>query len=144
MAMGSFNSSGTQAPMAEINTTPLVDVMLVLLIIFMVTATFLTQSTGLSVDLPKAASAQALPARNIELTVTRDGGVYVDGQRVEKPQLAETISGKLQQTSLKTVVIKADADVPYKHVADAMDAACGIGADITLAADLQQAMQQRR
>jgi biopolymer transport protein ExbD len=50
----------------------------------------------------------------------------------------------LQQTSLKVVVIKADADVPYHYVVDLMDAAGGLGADITLAADLQQAMQQAR
>lgn len=122
---------------AEINITPLTDVCLVLLIIFMVTATFLTQSTGLNVDLPKAAAARNLPARSIELTVTKDGGVYVDGARTAKPQLAPTLQGKLQQTALKSVVIKADADVPYKYVADAMDAACLLGADITLAADLQ-------
>lgn len=122
---------------AEINITPLTDVCLVLLIIFMVTATFLTQSGGLNVDLPKAASAHQLPARNVELTVTRDGGVYVDGSAVRKPDLPGVLAAKLQATSLKAVVIKADADVPYRHVADAMDAACLLGADITLAADLQ-------
>ena len=120
---------------AEINITPLTDVCLVLLIIFMVTATFLTQNTGLKVDLPKAASAQNLPARNVELTVTQDGTLYVDGQAVDKPQLAGALLAKLQQTSLKTVVVKADAEVPYRHVADAVDAACSLGADITLAAD---------
>ena len=120
---------------ADINITPLTDVCLVLLIIFMVTATFLTKSTGLKVELPKAASAQELPAKNVELTMTKDGTLYVDGQAVDKPQLAGALLSKLQQTSLKTVVVKADADVPYKHVADAVDAACSLGADITLAAD---------
>ena len=120
---------------AEINITPLTDVCLVLLIIFMVTATFLTQNTGLKVDLPKAASAQNLPARNVELTVTQDGTLYVDGQAVYKPQLAGALLAKLQQTSLKTVIVKADADVHYRHVADAVDAACSLGAEITLAAD---------
>jgi biopolymer transport protein ExbD len=120
---------------AEINITPLTDVCLVLLIIFMVTATFLTQNAGLKVDLPKEASAQNLPARSVELTVTRDGSVYVDGQAVDKPQLAGALLAKLQQTSLKTVVVKADSEVSYQHVADAVDAACSLGADITLAAD---------
>jgi biopolymer transport protein ExbD len=129
---------------AEINITPLTDVCLVLLIIFMVTATFLTQGAGLNVDLPKAASAHNLPARSVELTVTRDGSVYVDGTATQKSQLAALISAKLQKTSLKAVVIKADADVPYKHVANAMDAACLLGADITLAADLQARVQQGR
>ena len=129
---------------AEINITPLTDVCLVLLIIFMVTATFLTQSSGLDVALPKAASAQDLPAKQIELTVTKDGSVFLDGQGVATPQLRDALSTKLQQTSLKTVVIKADADVPYKHVVEVMDAARVQGADITLAADLQQAMPQSR
>lgn len=129
---------------SEINITPLTDVCLVLLIIFMVTATFLTQPTGLNVDLPKAASAQNLPAKRIELSVTRDGGVWVDGQSVAKGQLAACLAAKLQQTSLKTVVIRADADVPYKHVADVMDAAATLGAEITLAADLQERVQQSK
>ena len=120
---------------AEINITPLTDVCLVLLIIFMVTATFLTQSSGLSVELPKAGSAQNLPAKSVELTVTRDGNLYVDGQATDKPHLAGALLAKLQQTSLKTVVVKADAEVSYQHVADAVDAACSLGADITLAAD---------
>jgi biopolymer transport protein ExbD len=129
---------------AEINITPLTDVCLVLLIIFMVTATFLTQSSGLNVDLPKAAAAQNLPAHNVELTVTRDGAVYLDGGKVDKSQLAVLLAAKLRQTSLKAVVIKADADVPYRHVAEAMDAACVLGADITLAADLKAKLQQAK
>ncbi len=120
---------------AEINIVPLTDVCLVLLIIFMVSATILTQNTGLNVDLPKAASAQDLPARNVELMVTSDGTLYVDGQAVHQPQLAEALQTKLQQTSLNTVVVKADAAVAYRHVADAVDAACSLGAEITLAAD---------
>ncbi len=129
---------------AEINITPLTDVCLVLLIIFMVTATFLTQSSGLDVALPKAGSARDLPARRVELEVSREGLISVDGQTVAKAQLANALATKLQQTSLKVVVIKADADVPYHYVVDLMDAAEGLGADITLAADLQQAMQQAR
>ena len=129
---------------AEINITPLTDVCLVLLIIFMVTATFLTQSSGLDVALPKASSASELPAKQIELSVTKDGSVFLDGQGIATPQLRDALSAKLQQTSLKTVVIKADADVPYKHVVDVMDAARVQGADITLAADLQQAMGQAK
>ena len=124
---------------AEINITPLTDVCLVLLIIFMVTATFMTQSTGLNVDLPKAAAAQNLPTHRIEVTVLRDGRTFLDGQAVEAKQLAPLLSARLQQTSVKSVVIKADADVPYRHVSAAMDAASLIGAEITLAADQQAA-----
>ena len=136
--------SGDDDAITGINVTPLVDITLVLLIIFMVTATFLTQSTGLNVDLPKAGSAQNLPAKRIELSVTRDGAVWVDGQSVANEQLTACLAAKLQQTSLKTVVIRADADVPYKHVADAMDAASALGAEITLAADLKERVEQSK
>jgi biopolymer transport protein TolR len=122
---------------AEINITPLTDVCLVLLIIFMVTATFLTQSTGLEVDLPRAGSAQNLPAHRLEVTVLRSGSMYVDDQEVAPRDLAPVLAGRLQQTSLKAVIIKADAEVPYRHVAAAMDAASSLGADITLAAEQQ-------
>ena len=81
MAMGSFNTSGAQAPMAEINTTPLVDVMLVLLIIFIITAPLLTHSVN--VDLPRASAwnkiAQRVLAGNGQLiaplvSAAPDGG----------------------------------------------------------------------
>jgi biopolymer transport protein ExbD len=111
----------------------------VLLIIFMVTATFLTKSAGLDVDLPKVPSANDLPAKQIELSVTKGGTIYVDGQNVVKEQLAPALEAKLQQTSIKTVVIKADSDVPYKHVVALMSAASVVGANITLAGELQQA-----
>lgn len=126
---------------AEINITPLTDVCLVLLIIFMVTATFLTQSSGLNVDLPRAASAGSLPAHRVEVTVLRNGALFLDGQQIEQRLLAPVLATRLQQTSLKSVIIKADAEVPYRHVAAAMDAASLLGAEITLAAE-QQAPQK--
>jgi biopolymer transport protein ExbD len=128
---------------AEINITPLTDVCLVLLIIFMVTATFLTQSAGLDVALPKTPSAATLPAKRVELTVTRDGSIYLDGKTVAQPDLAAALQAKLQESSLKSVVIQADADVPYKHVVDAMGAASSLGADITLAAEAQEALARQ-
>jgi biopolymer transport protein ExbD len=129
---------------SDINITPFTDVCLVLLIIFMVTATFLTQSSGMNVDLPKAASAQNLPPKSVEVTVTRDGAMYLDGLSVTKPQLTGMLYAKLLRASLKTVVIKADAEVPFRHVADAMDVACSLGAEITLAADLERARRQQK
>ena len=129
---------------AEINITPLTDVCLVLLIIFMVTATFLTRSAGLDVNLPKVPTANELPAKQIELSVTKSGAVYVDGESVPKTDLAAALAAKLQQTSIKTVVIKADSDVPYKHVVNLMGAASIVGANITLAGEMQEAAQAGR
>jgi biopolymer transport protein ExbD len=65
----------------------------------------------------------------------RDGKMYVDGQEVAQRNLAPTLAVALQQTSLKSVIIKADAEVPYRHVAAAMDATSSLGAEITLAAE---------
>lgn len=142
--MPKVRSSSGKRVFAEINITPLTDVCLVLLIIFMVTATFLTDSTGLNVDLPKTVAGEQLPAKRVELTVTRDGTIYLDGQSVPKEQLTDALAQKLAQTSLKAVVIQGDADVPYRHIADAMGAACLLKADITLAADLQQELQRSK
>jgi len=129
---------------AEINITPLTDVCLVLLVIFMVTATVLTQTGGLEVAAPKASAAEQLPAKSVEFMVMKDGTIYLDSQSVTKSQLTEALRTKLSQTSAKTVVIKADADVPYHHVVAVMDAASALGAEITLAAELQQALQRQQ
>ncbi len=134
----------TRQVFSDINITPLTDVCLVLLIIFMVTATFLTQSSGLNVDLPKAESAKNLPPKSVEVTVTKAGDIYLDGQSVTKPQLSGLLQARLQEASLKTVVIRADADVPFRHVADAMDVAYSLGAEITLAADVGSPGQQQK
>jgi len=103
-------------PMGEINVTPMVDVMLVLLIIFMVTAPLLTQ--GVNVNLPQADSPPM--QQNTEplvLTVKRDGRIFLQRQEIKLSQLAPRIEAIRKQKPGLPVFIRGDARTPYENVA---------------------------
>ena len=125
-----------KAVFAEINITPLTDVCLVLLIIFMVTASFLTQPTGLNIALPKATSSQALPPREVTIWVNRAGQIKIDEAWVDPSGLVALLKDKLGATQVRAVTIRGDERVPYGTVVTIMDAATRLGADITLAAEV--------
>ena len=124
MAMGVGGKS--RATMAEINVTPLVDVMLVLLIIFMITAPMLQHE--LDVNLPVAAGAPQVTAEDqVMLTVNKQGNIYLD----QAPYTLDTLGPKLQtlyQTRRnKDIFLRADADVPYGKVLQVMDEVKKVG-----------------
>jgi biopolymer transport protein ExbD len=121
---------------AEINITPLTDVCLVLLIIFMVTATFLTQNSGLNIALPKATSSKTLPPREVTIWVNRAGQIKLDEAWVAPRDLITLLRQKLGTTEVRAVTIRGDERVPYGTVVTIMDAATSLGADITLAAEV--------
>jgi biopolymer transport protein ExbD len=126
MAFGGFHRSGTDAPMAEINMIPLIDVMLVLLVIFIITAPLLTHSV--KIDLPKATSTPNLTRPdNIQLGIKADGTVYWNGEPVDAPELLQRMAaaGKLQPQP--EVHIRADATAQYQLVAKVMAAAARAG-----------------
>jgi biopolymer transport protein TolR len=110
--------------MAEINVVPYIDVMLVLLIIFMVTAPLLTQ--GIKVDLPKANSEPLPPdeTKPLILSVDAQGNLYLNLQDEKKPQTEEAVLenvGKVLRREPKTpVLVKADQSVPYGRVVAGM------------------------
>ncbi|MEM7631886.1 MAG: protein TolR [Pseudomonadota bacterium] len=109
-------------PMAEINVTPFVDVMLVLLIIFMVAAPLLT--VGVPVELPKTA-AGALPADQEEpltVTVTAAGGIQIQTTEVAPDQLIGRLRGIAAERSSDRVFLRADGAVPYAQVMEVMGA----------------------
>ena len=113
--MGASLGSG-KGFVAEINVTPFVDVMLVLLIIFMITAPLMTE--GVDVDLPQTKSAATLPTDkdHIILTIRKNGTVYVDTYAVTslddlEPQLRAVVTDQKRQ-----VFLQADKDVPYGTV----------------------------
>ena len=88
MAMGSFDSRRHQGPMAEINVVPLVDVMLVLLVIFIITAPLMTNAV--KIDLPKATSNPNITKPDhIEFGIREDGSFFWNGERVEMSYLPE-------------------------------------------------------
>ncbi|NHZ47957.1 protein TolR [Nitratidesulfovibrio liaohensis] len=104
---------------AEINVTPFVDVMLVLLIIFMVTAPMMTE--GLEVDLPQTRTVQVLPADSdhLLLTVRKDGVMYLDEYKVTIEEL-EGFLQRLVKEKNKLLFLQADKAVPYGVVVDVM------------------------
>ncbi len=126
--MGMSAGSGSDGLMAEINVTPFVDVMLVLLIIFMVTAPMMTQ--GLEVDLPKTQTVTTLPkeSENLVLTIKKDGTFHIDQYAVTLDELPGQIK-RLITDQNKMLFIRADKEVPYGIVVQAMGAVKGAGVD---------------
>ncbi len=122
MAMGSFNTTGAQAPMAEINTTPLVDVMLVLLIIFIITAPLLTHSVN--VDLPRASSApvEHKPA-TLQVSIDADGKVSLAGEAVSPTELESRFRDAVGRDAQVEMHLMADRATRYEAVAETMSAA---------------------
>ncbi len=113
---------GRAQPMAEINVTPFVDVMLVLLIIFMVAAPLLT--VGVPVELPKTA-AGALPTEQEEpltVTVTAEGDIQIQTTPVKRGQLITRLRGIATERASDRVFLRADGAVPYQAVMEVMGA----------------------
>lgn len=126
MAFGSMNSGNRQAPMAEINVVPLVDVMLVLLVIFIITAPLLTHSV--KVDLPKASSNPNITQpEHIEFALRDDASLYWNGEPVTMDQLAPRFAAAAQLDPNIELHIRADGRVQYEHVARVMSIAAKAG-----------------
>ncbi len=110
------------AAMSEINVTPLVDVMLVLLVIFIVTAPLLTQAVP--IELPKTAPTKAVSEpRNVSLSVNRQGEIFLDRQPVAFEALESTLAAQRARDDGINLLLQADASVPYGRVAQVMAAA---------------------
>ena len=107
--------------LAEINVTPLVDVMLVLLIIFLITAPMLTQ--GLNVELPAAEgkSFELASSQPAKISVTAAGAVYLDDTAVGSRDLELTLGPMLRARRVKRALLEADQGVPYGRVVAVMD-----------------------
>lgn len=126
MAFGSMQDSGRQAPMSEINVVPLVDVMLVLLIIFIITAPLLTHSV--KIDLPKAESNPNITQpEHVELAIRADGSLFWNGETVALEQLAPRFAAKVAQAPNTELHIRADKLAHYEHVARLMSIAAKAG-----------------
>ncbi|HEY4803844.1 MAG TPA: biopolymer transporter ExbD [Paraburkholderia sp.] len=126
MAMSPFANDDDDGLMNEINMTPLVDVMLVLLIVFMVTIPVIRHAV--KIDLPHASSQKedAKPAQ-INVSIEADGTVLWDGTKVDDAALNQKIAAAAQSTPQPELHLNADRKVQYERVAQVMSAAQGGG-----------------
>ena len=124
-----FSTGGGSGPMSEINVTPLVDVMLVLLIIFMVTAPLLQQ--GIKVDLPNtdAPPMKTSTEERLVLTLTKDQRAYLGKTEVPIERLSELLSTNEKLRLDKELYLHADQELPYGVVVKVMAAAKAGGAE---------------
>ena len=116
---------------SNINVTPMVDVMLVLLIIFMVITPMLTNKV--SIDMVQVQNAVPMPDANkddaIVVAITRDGGIFLGQNKVALSELGSKVSDQLASTPGKTIYVRADARAQYRAVEDAIDAVRTAGVD---------------
>ncbi len=126
MAFGGFNDNGQQAPMADINVTPMVDVMLVLLVIFIITAPLFTHAIKL--ELPNAASAPA-PEKpeTITLAINGEGKLFWNNAPVALDELGGRFATASQKNPLPELQLRADKATRYEIIAQVMAAAQGNG-----------------
>lgn len=120
-------AAGSDNPISDINVTPLVDVCLVLVIIFMVTAPLFTQPV-MEVELPKAITDEGESAENITITIDPDEKMAVNAKEVTLGELKVELKLKLQESSDKFVIIRADKLTNHGIVVKALDIAKELGA----------------
>jgi biopolymer transport protein ExbD len=126
MAFASFDSRPAGAPMAEINMVPLIDVMLVLLVIFIITAPLLTQAVKL--QLPKAdAPAVELQPEKIEFSIDAAGARYWNGEPVTRAEAQRRFAVEGTKPVQPEVRLRADQSVAYRHVAQTLADAASAG-----------------
>src|SRR5262245_64292747 len=135
--MAFTNRNGrTQTALAEINVTPLVDVMLVLLVIFMITAPIL--QTGIQVNLPKTREALAKEATPdaLIISVDKEGSIYLSGknerQAINVNDLQKILNERLAKSKDRRVYLRGDGDTPYRVIAYVLDQAKRAPASMSL------------
>ena len=104
----------------EINVTPLVDVVLVLLIIFMATAP-LMHHRAFGINLPKAGQGEAQPNQHLRLTLEADQSLLLSGKRISRAQLPQEISLRLRKDPYTAVAVNADGSLPYQEIISLLD-----------------------
>jgi biopolymer transport protein ExbD len=125
MAFGGFNQQGSSAPLAEINMVPLIDVMLVLLVIFMITAPLMTHAV--KVDLPVAASAPLKAAEKIDLSLDDKGQFFWNTQPLGYEQVLAKLGEQARKSPDTELHLHVDKNTRYEVVAEVMSAASKAG-----------------
>ena len=106
MALGRLDDKSDEDIVAEINITPLTDIFLVLLIIFMITSSALIES-GAEINLPEVAKTETV-SRNVVVTLTTIGDIYINGKMVNKHTFEEELKNALSETDNKLVILEGD------------------------------------
>ncbi len=131
-------------PMAEINIVPLVDVVLVLLIIFMATTAFVKEA-GLDMKLPAAKTTEAQPeaTTDINVALTRDGKIFLDGQPTTEQNVQATMIARAKKNPETRVIVKGDERVEYRRIMQVIDMAKQAGLPkVSLATQLPESLQR--
>ena len=115
-----FTPGSKHGQMAEINMTPLIDVMLVLLIIFMVAAPMLT--TGVDVNLPESSTGKSLESEALVVTLDRDGRIQFENGFVQIGALKAQLRERAAQSRKRPIMVRADHNIPYGRVITVVDA----------------------
>lgn len=115
-----FKSDSQDDVLSEINVVPLVDIILVVLIIFMVTAPMIMNSS-LNVNLPKAGAGDATAPSKLNILIASDGRLSLDGKVVDELQIRETAEAEVQKNPEVQAIISADREVPHGRVVAILD-----------------------
>ncbi len=121
-----FKADSSDDVMAEINVVPLVDVILVVLIIFMVTAPMIMKPS-INVNLPKAASGEATTPSKLNISIGSDGKLNLDGKNVEDTEVQAAAVAEVKKNPEIQAIISADKDVPHGRVVSVLDVVKGAG-----------------
>lgn len=124
--MGPTRSNGRKKLVSDINVTPLVDVMLVLLIIFMVTAPMMTQ--GVDVDLPETTSKSLRQEENpVVVTINKEGNLWIDKTQLGRALMIQELEKRYSENKDQPIYINADKNVTYGHVMTVMEDIKSVG-----------------
>ncbi len=127
MGVRTLRKDNFEEIVSEINIIPLVDISLVLLIIFMVTANYI-MSPSITIDLPQASHAkQVQPDDTVTINISREGPVYIENELVTSAELRKRMKSKFQDNRDMAVIISADRNVNFKSVVNILDLLSEIG-----------------
>ncbi len=138
MALGRLDDKSDEDIVAEINITPLTDIFLVLLIIFMITSSALIES-GAEINLPEVAKTETV-SRNVVVTLTTIGDIYINGKMVNKHTFEEELKKALSETDNKLVILEGDKSAMLGDAVRLIAMSKEAGAsEVAIAADKEEA-----
>ena len=124
-------------PLVPLPMATMADVAFLLIIFFMLTSTF-AKDTGLDIALPKAMTSESLPKREVTIWVDSHGQVKLNETWIKPEDLHAALQAEFAKGTVKGVTIRGDERVPYGTIVTVMDIAKILGADITLAAEIEE------